>query len=85
MTGVDGVIVHTEDEVRQQIRKVCDDSNIGILLINGALSKLCPDMVDDIRKNRSRPLLVEIPDRHGNGRDAGVIAEYIRTAVGVKI
>ena len=85
MAGVDGVVVHTEAEVRAALDRVLQQDDIGILLINGALTQLCKDKIDDIKTNRTRPLLVEIPDRHGHGRDENAIAEYIRTAVGIKI
>lgn len=85
MAGVDGVVVHTESEVKAALERVLSDPDIGILLINGALAKLATDSVNEIRTNRTRPLLVEIPDRHGNGRDENAISEYIRSAVGIKI
>lgn len=85
MAGADGIVVHTEKEVRSALDRVLERDDIGILLINGALSAMCRDRIDDIKTNRTRPLLVEIPDRHGKGRDENAIAEYIRTAVGIKI
>lgn len=85
MAGVDGVVVHTREKVLEAIEQVTADEDIGILLINGALCALCNDKIDDIKQNSSRPLIVEIPDRHGKGRDENAIAEYIRSAVGIKI
>jgi V/A-type H+-transporting ATPase subunit F len=85
MTGADGIVVHSEEEVKKALDRVLDRKDIGILLINGALASLCRERIDDIKTNKSQPLLVEIPDRHGNGRDENAIAEYIRTAVGIKI
>ena len=75
----------SEEEVKKALDRVLDRKDIGILLINGALASLCRERIDDIKTNKSQPLLVEIPDRHGNGRDENAIAEYIRTAVGIKI
>ncbi len=85
LTGIDGVVVHTKKEVQSAIQFILEDKEIGILLINGALAKLCPDEIGRIKKSLSRPLLVEIPDRHGKGRDENAIAEYIRSAVGINI
>ena len=85
MTGVDGVVAHTKEKVEAALDRCINDADIGIVLINGALCKLCPELTDDIKTNRTRPLLLEIPDRHGNGRDENAIAEYIRSAVGIKI
>ena len=41
------------------------------------------DIVDDVRLNRSLPLVVEIPDRHGSGRNGDFITSYIKSAIGV--
>lgn len=85
MAGVEGVIAKTEEEVKAQLDAVLKRDDVGILLINGTLAKLAGPVIDGIKTSRSTPLLVEIPDRHGNGRDKDAIAEYIRSAVGIKI
>ena len=38
-----------------------------------------------MKLNQKRPLIVEIPDRHGNGRTKDSITRYVREAIGVKI
>lgn len=85
MAGVDGVMAREEEQTRREIEKAVADEEIGILLINGTLAGLCRDQVNAIKTERVRPLIVEIPDRHGKGRDENAIAEYIRSAVGIKI
>ena len=50
-----------------------------------SLVTLCPELVYDLKLNRSRPLIVEIPDRHGNGRAKDSITRYVREAIGIKI
>ena len=72
LSGVGGEVVHTKAELEAALDRVMADSNIAILLINGALIKLLP-------------LVVEIPDRHGKGRSEDAISEYIRGAVGIEI
>ena len=39
----------------------------------------------DIRMNRRTPLIVEIPDRHGQIRDDNYITQYINESVGIKL
>ncbi len=46
---------------------------------------LCPDIVYDLKLNRKKPLIVEIPDRHGNGRTKDSITKYVQDAIGVKL
>lgn len=59
--------------------------DVAVILMTERLVKLCPDMVYDLKLNRKQPLIVEIPDRHGNGRTKDSITRYVREAIGVKI
>lgn len=85
LSGVDGVVVHKKDELRQALDKVLADKEIGILLITEKLSGEFPDIINDLKLNRKQPLLVEIPDRHGTGRKADFITSYVNEAIGIKI
>jgi len=85
LVGVDGAVVHTQEELRAELDKVMADKDIGILLIMEKLSKQFPDIIREIKLFRHLPLVVEIPDRHGTGRSADFITEYMRDAIGVKI
>ena len=59
--------------------------DVAVVLITETLLQLCPDLVYDLKLNQKRPLIVEIPDRHGNGRTKDSITRYVREAIGVKI
>lgn len=85
LSGVDGVVVHKKDELRQALDTVLADKEIGILLITEKLSGEFPDIINDLKLNRKQPLLVEIPDRHGTGRKADFITSYVNEAIGIKI
>lgn len=85
LAGVEGVVVHSAQEVRAQIDRVIEDKEIGILLITEKLGKLVPDLIDQMKQNYHIPLIVEIPDRHGTGRPTDSITRYVREAIGLKI
>ena len=42
-------------------------------------------VIYDLKLNRKQPLIVEIPDRHGNGRTKDSITKYVQDAIGVKL
>ena len=67
------------------LRNAMADESVGIILMTERLVSLCPDLVYDLKLTVSRPLIVEIPDRHGNGRAKDSISRYVREAIGVKI
>ena len=85
LVGVDGVVVHTREGLKDQLDKVMTDKDIGIVLIMEKLSKQFPDILKEIRLTRSLPLIVEIPDRHGTGRAKDFLTSYVREAIGVKL
>lgn len=85
LAGVDGVVVHEKQEVKDALDKCLEDRDIGIILITEKLGKLVADEIDDIKLKYPLPLVVEIPDRHGTGRTPDSITRYVREAIGLKI
>ena len=85
LSGIDGVIVHTQDEVLRELKKAVEDEDIGIVLITEKLTQLCFDTVYEMKLKYRRPLVISIPDRHGSGRTGDSITQYVRDAIGVKI
>jgi len=85
LVGVDGAVVHAQEELKAELEKVMVDKDIGIVLIMEKLSKQFPDIIKEIKLTRSLPLLVEIPDRHGTGRTKDFLTSYVKEAIGVKL
>ena len=85
LAGVEGEIAHGRKEAKAAVEKVLEEKKLGILLITEKLSFEIPEIIDDIKLNRKRPLVVEIPDRHGSGRQENFITTYIKEAKGIKL
>ena len=85
LAGIDGVVVHEKQEIKQALDEVLSQKDIGIILMTEKLGQEIPEIVDDIKLNRTFPLLLEIPDRHGSGRRPDFITAYINEAIGIKI
>jgi V/A-type H+/Na+-transporting ATPase subunit F len=85
LAGIEGVVVHQADEVKKVLQETMERDDIAVVLITETLLSLCPELVYNLKLNRKRPLIVEIPDRHGNGRTKDSITRYVREAIGVKI
>ena len=83
--GIEGVVVHEEDEVRRELEKAIENEDIAVILMTEKLVSLCPDIVYNLKLNRKKPLIVEIPDRHGNGRTKDSITRYVQDAIGIKL
>lgn len=85
LTGVDGVIVHGRDELREAIENAMNDPTIGVVLLTEKFGREFPDLIDEIKLARKMPLLIEIPDRHGTGRKKDFITSYVNEAIGLKL
>ena len=85
LAGIDGIVVHQEEEVREALQDAMNREDVAVILMTERLVSLCPELVYDLKLNRKQPLIVEIPDRHGNGRAKDSITRYVREAIGVKI
>lgn len=85
LVGVEGTVVHTRDEVAAALNKAVNDREIGIVIVMEKLALQFPDLIEEIKLTRSMPLIVEIPDRHGTGRQQGFLSRYVREAIGVKL
>lgn len=85
LAGIDGVVVHEEEEVKNALAKACEIKDVGIILMTEKLIKLIPEYVYDIKLNRKSPLIVEIPDRHGTSQISETINRYVKEAVGITL
>lgn len=85
LAGVDGVVVHERDELREALEKTLTDKSIGIVLLTEKFGQEFPEILDQFRLERQMPLLVEIPDRHGTGRKKDFITSYVTEAIGLKL
>ena len=85
LTGIDGAVLHTKEELSQKIEEVLQDKEIGILLLTENFGRNFPEVLDSVKLSHSMPLVVEIPDRHGTGRQADFITSYVNEAIGLKL
>lgn len=85
LAGVEGVIVHDRAGVESALNQAAQDPEIGLVLITEPLTKLAADFIDQRKLTAVRPLILEIPDRHGSGRCEDSITRYIRDAIGIKM
>ncbi len=85
LAGIEGVVAHTESEVNEALDKAFSDEDTAVVLMTEKLVTLCHERVYDLKLNRPRPLIVEIPDRHGNSGVTEAISKYVEEAIGIKL
>ena len=70
LAGVEGVIVHEHDELKEALERTIADKEIGIILLTEKFGREFPEI---------------IPDRHGTGRRPDFITSYVNEAIGLKL
>lgn len=85
MTGVDGMVIHEDTEIAPAIAQATSDESIAILLITERLAAKCQAQLSPYKMSAATPLVVEIPDRHSQGRAGDSIARYVKEAIGIEI
>ncbi|GHU59027.1 V-type ATP synthase subunit F [Clostridia bacterium] len=85
LAGIAGVIVHTEAELFAELDAAVADAETAIVLITEKAVGLNRRRVYDIKLKISKPLIVEIPDRHGTLKITDTIRKYVSEAVGVAL
>ncbi len=85
LAGIEGVVIHSREHLKEELDKVLADREIGLVLLTEKFGREFPDIIDNVKLNRKLPLIVEIPDRHGTGRKADFITSYVNEAIGLKL
>ena len=85
LAGVDGVVVHRHDEVIEALGKAAARDDIAVIFVTKILSDLCRQEISELKLTLRRPLIVEIPDRHGNSHIIETLNGYVGDAIGMKI
>lgn len=85
LVGIEGEVVHTKEELHLCLDRLYQDSEIGVVLLTTLVLNLDPEEIYQQKLNRVKPLLVEIPDRHGSVDIGEVIDTYISAAIGMKV
>jgi V/A-type H+-transporting ATPase subunit F len=85
LAGVEGVVLHHEKELREKLGELMARDDIAVIMITEKLISLIRETVNGLKLSRRQPLIIEIPDRHGNGRIADSISQYVKDGIGVSL
>lgn len=85
LAGVEGVVVHEKEEVKEALESAMSNPENAIIIITEKLSRDFSDLVTKARDSSSLPLVIVIPDRHGTGRSKDFITSYVNEAIGINL
>ena len=61
LAGVEGVIVHERNELKDALEKTIADKEVGIILLTEKFGREFPEIIDEVRLHHKTPLIIEIP------------------------
>jgi|AntAceMinimDraft_18_1070375.scaffolds.fasta_scaffold03905_4 V/A-type H+-transporting ATPase subunit F len=85
LVGIEGVVIHERQEILRELDKAVNNKEYAILLITTKLINQCPDVISELKLKLTKPIIVEIPDRHGSTDIGESIDKYVSDAIGVKL
>jgi len=85
LVGIEGIVVHKKNEFLDNLQKIIKNDDISIILITTKLIELAPNVISELKLRQSKPLIVEIPDRHGSSDIGESINRYVSKAIGFKL
>lgn len=85
LAGIEGVVVHDREAMLNALERAMMDEEIAIVLLTTRLIEMCPKIISEIKLKQQKPLIVEIPDRHGDSKIGETIDRYVSEAIGVKL
>ncbi len=85
LAGIEGVVVHKRQEVLDALSAAVSDPDNAVIFVTKLLTDLCRSEISEMKLTLRKPLIVEIPDRHGNAHIAETLASYVSEAVGIKM
>ena len=85
LAGIEGTVVHKIEELKSALDFVLANDEYAILLITEKLAGQFPELLKTVKLTYYKPLIVEIPDRHGSGRGVDSITSYVSEALGLKL
>ena len=85
LAGIEGVVVHERQEVLEVLEKVLHREDVAVILMTTRLVETCPEVIRELKMKLKKPLIEEMPDRHGSAKIGETIDRYVSEAIGVKL
>jgi V/A-type H+-transporting ATPase subunit F len=83
LAGVQGIIVTSEEEIRNAFDRATQANNVGIVLITERVAQMIREKVDNWILGGKHPLMVEIPNAQGPLEGRRTPHEFVKSAIGV--
>ena len=83
LAGVRGEVAHTPGKVQELLVQSWEDPEVGLILITERLADQVREVVDVARRDRLKPLILEIPDLAGPMARQESLLDRLRSLMGL--
>ena len=60
LAGVEGVVIHERNELRNALEQAISDKEIGIILLTEKFGREFPEIIDEVRLHHKTPLILSL-------------------------
>lgn len=85
LAGIEGIVLHDGEAVEKKLTELLENEEIAVILMTTKIVNMLPEVIANYKLTMMRPLIVEIPDRHGSDDIGKNIDAYISEAIGIKL
>lgn len=82
LVGVEGEIVHDVKALNASLERVMQDTDVSVVLLTSVVFDLERDALQKLKLTLSKPLLVEISDRHRSHEVQAMLDQTIAKIIG---
>lgn len=62
LSGVQSFFIKDKEEIKNKIKEVSEDEDVGILNVTESVYEIAKDELDEIQNTKNLPLIVKIPN-----------------------
>ena len=85
LAGIEGEVVKGREETAARLDTLIQTDDFAMIVVILKAIEEVSDIVLNHKMNLAKPLIVEIPDRHGSGNIGEAMNKCISEAIGVKL
>ena len=85
LAGVSGEVAIAAPEVAAAVQAATERVDCGVIILTEKIAASIRPLVEQIRSERERPLIVEIPGPEGSARERKSLRQLVQEAVGIRL
>ncbi len=85
LAGVSGEVATAASEAVAAVQAATERADCGVIILTEKIAASVRPLVEQIRSERERPLIVEIPGPEGSAHERKNLRQLVQEAVGIRL